>query len=223
MFVLFLFSNMYMANKIAYLYVLDTLADWEPGYVISELNTGRYFKKDATRYSVKTFSINRQPITTMGGVQIVPELSIEEVQSKNAGVLILPGSDLWREPKHQPVFELVRNFLSKNILVGAICGATVALANSGILNSYKHTSNDLNFLLQTCPNYKGRDNYMSQPVVMDRNLITASGMAPFQFAKQILDYLEVFSPATMQAWSNLHETMKPEYFMELMQSLPGQG
>ena len=24
-----------------YVYVLDTLADWEPGYVISELNSGR--------------------------------------------------------------------------------------------------------------------------------------------------------------------------------------
>jgi len=212
-----------MANKIAYLYVLDTLADWEPGYIISELNTGRYFKKDAPRYSVKTFAVNKQAIITMGGMQIVPELSIEEVQFNNAGVLILPGSDLWQELKHQPVFELVKNFLSKNILVGAICGATVALANSGILDSYKHTSNDLNFLLQACPNYKGKDNYVSQPVVMDRSLITASGMAPFQFAKQILECLEVFSPATMQAWTNLHQTMKPEYFMQLMQSLPSRG
>lgn len=212
-----------MANKIAYLYVLDTLADWEPGYITAELNTGRYFKKDAPRYSVKTFGANKQPVTTMGGMQIVPELSIEEVQFDNAGVLILPGSDLWQEPKHQPVFELVKNFLSKNILVGAICGATVALANSGILDPYKHTSNDLVFLLQTCPNYKGKDNYISQPVVMDRNLITANGMAPFQFAKQILECLEVFSPATMQAWSNLHQTMKPEYFMQLMHSLPVRG
>lgn len=30
-----------------YVYALDTLADWELGYVIAELNSGRFFKKDA--------------------------------------------------------------------------------------------------------------------------------------------------------------------------------
>jgi hypothetical protein len=30
-----------------YIYVLDTLADWEIGYLTSELNSGRFFKKDA--------------------------------------------------------------------------------------------------------------------------------------------------------------------------------
>ena len=28
-----------------YVYVLDTMADWELGHVISELNSGRFFKK----------------------------------------------------------------------------------------------------------------------------------------------------------------------------------
>jgi len=31
-------------RKIAYLYIFDTLADWEPGYVIAELHSGRYFQ-----------------------------------------------------------------------------------------------------------------------------------------------------------------------------------
>ena len=55
-----------------YVYVLDTLADWEPGYVISELNSGRFFKKDGQRVSVKTVSCSKDPITTMGGMTIVP-------------------------------------------------------------------------------------------------------------------------------------------------------
>ena len=36
-----------------YVYVLDTLADWELGYVTAELNSGRFFKKDAPGVSVK--------------------------------------------------------------------------------------------------------------------------------------------------------------------------
>jgi len=39
-----------------YVYVLDTLADWELGYVISELNSGRFFKKGEQRVSLKTVS-----------------------------------------------------------------------------------------------------------------------------------------------------------------------
>ena len=31
-------------QKHVYLYVLDTLSDWEPGYAIAELNSGRFFR-----------------------------------------------------------------------------------------------------------------------------------------------------------------------------------
>ena len=30
-----------------YVYVLDTLADWELGYVTAELNSGRFFRRAA--------------------------------------------------------------------------------------------------------------------------------------------------------------------------------
>lgn len=33
------------ANKKAFLYVFNTMSDWEYGYLIAELNSGRYFKK----------------------------------------------------------------------------------------------------------------------------------------------------------------------------------
>ena len=65
-----------------YVYVLDTLADWELGYVISELNSGRFFKKDAQRVSVKTVSYSKDPITTMGGLTIVPDCLIDDIASE---------------------------------------------------------------------------------------------------------------------------------------------
>lgn len=37
-----------------YLYVLDTMADWEPGYAAAELNSGRFFKANAPRVTVRT-------------------------------------------------------------------------------------------------------------------------------------------------------------------------
>ena len=35
-----------MQTRKVYLYVFDTMADWEIGYLMAELNTGRYFKRD---------------------------------------------------------------------------------------------------------------------------------------------------------------------------------
>lgn len=209
-----------MSNKLAYLYVLDTLADWETGYITAELNSNRYFKVGAPHYSVKTFSAGKKPVTSMGGVRIMPDYSIEEITLQDADFLLLPGGDLWHEPQHKPVFDLVEQFLTAGITVAAICGATVALANAGFLDNRKHTSNDLNFLLQTCPNYKGKSNYVNQPVVADNNLITATALAPLEFAREILVKLEVFTGDTLDAWFQLHQTKKPEHFMKLMQSLP---
>ena len=59
-----------------YVYILDTLADWELGYVTSELNSGRFFKKDAQSISLKTVSYSKEPIRTMGGLTIVPDCLI---------------------------------------------------------------------------------------------------------------------------------------------------
>ena len=45
-----------------YVYVPETLADWELGYVTSELHSGRFFKKDAACVSLKTVSYSKEPI-----------------------------------------------------------------------------------------------------------------------------------------------------------------
>ena len=40
-----------------YVYILDTLADWELGYVTSELHSGRFFKKGAPQLSLSLIHI----------------------------------------------------------------------------------------------------------------------------------------------------------------------
>ena len=107
--------------------------------------------------------------------------------------------------------------------MAAICGATVALAQTSILNQYKHTSNDLSYLKEACPNYTGGELYVHKPAVTDGYLITATGLAPLEFAYEIIKKLEVFSEATLEAWFQLHRTREPRYFNELIQSLPIQA
>ena len=206
-------------TKIAYLYVLDTMADWESGFLIAELNTGRAFRKDAEKYTVKTVGLTKEPIVTMGGMHIIPDISIDELTTDNTGVLILPGGDTWLESIHDPLISKVKDFLDAGILVAAICGATMGLAKAGLLDKRTHTSNDLEFLKSVCPNYAGETFYRNEPAVTGENVITATGIAPLEFAREVLRELDVLSAETLEAWYNLYVTHEKKYFYALMESL----
>ena len=208
-----------MKKNIVYLYVLDTLADWEAGYAISELHSKRYFKQNTPPYVVKTLAESKEPVTTMGGVKIIPDETIEKIDLNEVAMLVLPGSEEWDNPKHAAVLDLAKRLLENDTPVAAICGATSAMADKGLLDNFKHTSNDLNYLQYTCKNYNGSKNYIEKPAVTDRNLITASSVGPLEFAYEIFKKLDAFSIQTLEAWYNLHHTKKPQYFYELMESL----
>ncbi len=78
-----------------YVYTLDTLADWELGYVTAELNSKRFFKKDAPGIAVKMVGISKEPIKTMGGLTILPDCTINDVAVDEKSVLLLPGANTW--------------------------------------------------------------------------------------------------------------------------------
>lgn len=203
-----------------YVYVMDTLADWELGHVTAELNSRRFFKEGAPDIAVKTVSYSKEPITTMGGMTVVPDCVIADIEVAEANVLLLPGSNTWNDQKHYPILEKASEFLSIGAMVGAICGATAALANFGLLDERPHTSNGPGFLEMVAPSYKGQDHYRDEPSVVGDNLITASSTGGLLWAKQIIEQLGVFEAATLDAWYNYFSTGDAEHFFALMQSLP---
>ncbi|MBP2100053.1 type 1 glutamine amidotransferase family protein [Enterococcus rivorum] len=203
-----------------YIYVLDTLADWELGYVISELNSGRFFKKDAKKVTLKMVSHSKEPINTMGGLTIIPTCLIDEIEVSEASILLLPGANTWSDPKHGAILEKATEFLKLNATVCAICGATSALANVGLLDNRPHTSNGLEYLEVFSPTYKGQNYYIDQQSVADKNLITASCTGALQWTKQILAHLDVFQSDTLESWHDYFSTGDSKYFFALMESLP---
>lgn len=202
-----------------YVYVLDTLADWELGHAISELNSGRFFKKDAQCVSLKTVSFTKEPVHTMGGLTIIPDCLIEDIIVNETSVLLLPGADTWNDPKHGAIIEKAGEFLALGATVCAICGATAALAGFGLLDNRPHTSNGPGFLEMVSPCYKGQSFYVDKPSAADNNLITASSTGALLWAKQIIEHLGVFETKTLEAWYDYFNTGKPEHFFALMQTL----
>lgn len=203
-----------------YVYVLDTLADWELGHVISELNSGRFFKKDAQRVLLKTVSNSKDPIKTMGGLTVVPDCSIDDIVVSETSVLLLPGADRWKDPKHGTIIKKAAELLAVGAAVCAICGATAALADYGLLDQRRHTSNGPGFLEMVSPGYKGQSFYVDEPSVTDNNLITASSTGALLWAKQIIENMGVFQSDTLEAWYEYFSTGEPEHFFTLMQTLP---
>lgn len=202
-----------------YIYVLNTLADWEISYLTAELNSGRYL--DKTRPPVELIKIGntKEPIKTMGGITITPDESIDNIKFKEDDLLILPGADTWMEEENKKIIDIVSGIINDKVIIAAICGATVALANKGILNNRNHTSNDIEFLKMFCSQYGGKNFYLNQPAVTDDNLITASGIAPLEYSYEVLKRINVMKTETLEAWYQLYKTREPKYFYALMKSL----
>ena len=208
--------------KNAYVYVLDTLADWELGYVLAELNSGRYFKNQGAHISVKAVGITKDPIITKGGMTIIPDATVKDIMVEATAVLLLPGADTWQEPQHALIIEKTKELLDNDVNVGAICGATIALASAGLLDERSHTSNGLDYLKMVCSHYRGEALYKDEKAVTDGNLITANSAGGLLFARHILARLDVFSEDTLTAWYHYFDTGEAQYFYALMETLPTQ-
>lgn len=201
-----------------YVYVLDTLADWELGHVTSELNSGRFFKKDAKPISLRYVGCSKKAITTMGGLTIVPDHVVDDIVLDEKSTLLLPGANTWNDPKHHAIIEKARKLLAVGATVCAICGATTALANAGLLDNRPHTSNGPGFLELFAPEYRGQSLYIDCPSFADENLITAGSTGALLWAKQIIARMDVFEAGALDAWYRYFNTGDQQAFFQLMQA-----
>ena len=202
-----------------FLYVLDTLADWEISFLTAEINSGRYLRKDTEKPKIIKVGNNLTPIKTMGGIEIIPDIDVDNINIEDRDLIILPGADTWQNEDNRKMIDIVSENINRDITIAAICGATIALADNGILDNKKHTSNDKEVLKMFCKNYRGENLYENKFVAIDNNLITATGLAPLEFSYEVIKKTNIMENNTIDAWYNLNKTKEPKYFYELMNSL----
>ncbi len=70
-----------------YLYVLNTMADWEIANISAELYSGRFLKKG--RVNIQKIAQTLTPVTSMGGMSITADLNPSEVTFSEGDLLIL--------------------------------------------------------------------------------------------------------------------------------------
>ncbi|HEX6351339.1 MAG TPA: type 1 glutamine amidotransferase family protein [Candidatus Dormibacteraeota bacterium] len=196
-----------MAARSVHLYVLDTFADWEPSYAAARLNDPAW-QRDPGRYRVRTVADNWARVRSMGGLSVVPDLVVEDLNPATSALLILPGANSWEAGAGEAVVVKAAEFLAAGVPVAAICGATYGLAAAGLLDERRHTSNSLEFL-QGAPGYGGARHYVEARAVADRGLITAPAVGAVEFAAAIFQELEVFEPELIEGWVRLFAAREP--------------
>jgi putative intracellular protease/amidase len=204
-----------MSPKTVHVAVYDTLSDWEIGYVTAHLH-GPEWHREPGQFRVRTVGLTKDPITTKGGLRIVPDLSLDELEPSDSAILVLPGADTWIDGSGStaPFAAAARRFVEAGVPVAAICGATVGLASVGLLDDRQHTSNAAMFLAGT--GYQGAHLYRDELAVTDRDVITASATAPVEFAREILARLDAYRPETLASWYKLYGQQDAAGFFELM-------
>ena len=155
--------------------------------------------------TVRSVGFTLEPVMTMGGLRVTPDVDIASVEPTDVEVLILPGGTL-RESDDYPrvaLEPLLTKLVDAGTPVAAICAATLALGRAGILDDRRHTSNARSYLAARAGGYAGGEYYVDVPVIADRHVITASGLAAVDFARAIFAELGVATDDQRAMWYDL--------------------
>jgi len=200
-------------QRTVHLAVYDGLADWEAALAVAHINNGSW-QRNPGRFRVQTVGASLEPVTTMGGLTVRPDLALDALAPASSAMLILPGADSWLSGGNSEFAAKAAEFLAARVPVAGICGATAGLAAAGVLDDRRHTSNAREFLAAT--GYAGGPRYCDVPAVTDGDLITASGTAPVELAREVLARLDLYGPDVLASWYKLYGLGDPAGYHELM-------
>lgn len=189
-----------MSRTTVHLAVYDTFADWETGHTTAHL-TQHGFR-------VRTVGATTGPVTTMGGLRVLPDLALDDLDPDDSALLILTGASLWDTGDDlAPFAAKARAFLTAGVPVAAICGATAGLAREGLLDDRAHTSAVPFYLDAT--GYAGGAHYRDADAVTDGDLITAGPTEPVALAREVFARLGVLDGPRLDAWYRLFHDSDP--------------
>ncbi|NUO98529.1 MAG: glutamine amidotransferase [Nonomuraea sp.] len=195
--------------------VYNTFADWETGHATAHLRNGRY-QREPGAYEIVTVGPTADPVVSMGGLRVTPDLALDRLTPEGSALLVLPGADLWDAGDDlAPFARKAREFLDAGVPVAAICGATAGLAREGLLDDRAHTSAVVQYL-EAQEGYAGAEHYLDQDAVLDRDLVTAGPTEPVAFAREIFRRLDLYRPDVLDAWYRLFTKSDPSAYEVLM-------
>ncbi len=168
---------MCMRRKTCYVFLTDEYADWEIALVTAGLHS-------FGNVEVITFSLDKEPVCSMGNLAVLADLSLEEVDTPDVDLLVLPGGPLWEGGHNDSLGLLIEDVLRAGKGVAAIGEATGFLASE----------------LDDEQLYMHPDEALSQG-----RIIVAGSACPFPFARHIFEYYGLDADPHFQQWARYFE------------------
>ena len=188
-----------------YFLVFEGFADWQAALALCEI-------RRPGDWLVQTVGLSRAAVTSMAGLNVQPDLSLEQLDPQRAALLIVPGGHLWLRGEGEAAVAAIRQLHVAGAPVAGIDCGVLALARAGLLDRCRHTGNWPGQIAAQVPSYAGADQYDSQVLaVSDGGVISASHLGSVEFAREVIHVLDLYSAADREHWYRLfkHAQLPP--------------
>ncbi len=186
-----------------YFLVFDGFADWHAAQALCEI-------RRPGEWRLQTVGFSMQPVLSMAGLRVLPELTLDELDLKRAALLIMPGGYQWERGLGEQAVSAVRRVHAGGAPVAAIDSGVLVLARAGLLDACRHTGSWPGHIGTHVPTYAGAEQY--DPTVLavsDGGVITASQLGSVEFAREVIRTLDLYSPADREHWFRLFKHALP--------------
>ncbi len=164
--------------------------------------------------SLDYLASEKKVYTSEEGLQVIPDFTFAEVQNVKYDCIILPGT---LEPFVSLYDSRLISFLervdTKRTIVAAISSSPMFLGKAGLLRSRYYTGG-LYMELVEYFSFLEKENFLHQPVVKDKNVITAIGFAYVEFSQTVLDALGLEVPSDFFLRKNSYTSEELTYHLE---------
>lgn len=188
-----------------YFLVFEGFADWQAALALCEI-------RRPGDWQVQTVGFSSEPVVSMAGLAVKPDLALDAIDLQRAALLIIPGGHLWLRGEGRAAVSTIRDLHMAGAPVAGIDSGVLALARAGLLDHCRHTGNWSGQLASQVPSYVGAEQYDSEVLaVSDGGVITASHLGSVEFAREVIHTLDLYSPADREHWYRLfkHAQLPP--------------
>lgn len=189
-------------NKKKVLYVLlEQWTDFEYAYIAPSIH---FVGRD--RFQNVIVGLTKEPVTSIGGLKVVPDYDLDEAAGLDYDILILIGGNTWKETKSEALDTFVKSAAAQGKTVAAICNASAYLGTLGLLNDVNHTANDLNEMKEWAGDaYTNEAGFCRKQAVADKNIITANGSASLEFGREIMRVMQLMPEEGISEWYQFYK------------------
>ena len=164
--------------------------------------------------SLDYLASEKKVYTSEEGLQVIPDFTFKEVQNEKYDCIILPGTlDPFVSLYDSRLISFLERVDTKRTMVAAISSSSMFLGKAGLLRSRYYTGG-LYMELVEYFSFLEKENMLHQPVVKDKNVITAIGFAYVEFSQTVLNALGLEVPSDFFLRKNFYSPEELTYHLE---------